>query len=283
MNRKLSNLFYTLLLMIPAIVSCSHTSGIYVSDSQKKAEVLNIRGLRAAEKNELQDAERLFLSAIIISTSIEDYSAKAKTYINLARLYRLNKSLIKAEAYISKAAAIKIDDSSIYSECYYEKALLELATNRPNEALLSASNSLHSEGEFYKGKRRNLVSRCLYLSGKKNEALMQAMVALSENASSELHEEEANSYYMVGIINRDNKLLNESINFFLKALKIDKKLGISNKIIRDLEGLALTSEAQGANVAAVSYWQRAKEIYVVNGKKAEAEKIDIKIGNDSAH
>lgn len=243
------------------------------SASEQRAATLQTRALRAAEKHDHQSAEQLLREALAINTSIEDNPQKVITLINLARLQRLNNDLENAQLNIARALAIQLDDQSIRAESYHEKALLELAMHKPDKALKAAKISIDSEEGIYRGKRRNVIGRCLYEMGNKKEALSESITALSENRSSGLQEEEANSLFMLGIIAREEKQYEESGKHLHQALVIDKQLGLTLKIGRDLEALANSSLAAGNTKEARIYLERAMELYGAAGETSKTKAI----------
>lgn len=269
------NKFFVILCILTAlfISACAASTPALRSDSEQRAATLQTRALRAAEKNDYQNAEQLLKEALVINTSIEDSPQKVITLINLARLQRLNNDLENAKLNIAKALAIQVNVRSVRSESYHEEALLELALHKPDKGLAAARTALDTEEGIYKGKRRNVISRCLYEMGNKKEALSESITALSENRSSGLQEEEANSHFMLGIIAREEKQYDESVKHLHQALIIDKQLGLPLKIGRDLEALANTSLAASDTIEALIYLGRAMELYDAIGETGKTKTI----------
>lgn len=261
------------ILIILYVSGCANTTNIRRSETEQKAISLQSRALRAAEKQEYKEAERLFSDALASYTSIENNQQKALILINLARLNRQNNNIIRAEFFLKKALSIDSKDDTIIAETYYEKSLIEVASGKPQDALLSARKSFAAEKGIYKGKRQNLIARALYENGDMYTAQTEALAALHENHEQNLLEEEANSLYIVATIEREQKHIRESRQHYQEALIIDKKLGIPHKISRDLVGLAEAAIADNMTKEAVMYMERAIEIYGATGQAQKAQAL----------
>lgn len=245
-------------------------SPVIRAESQQRADTALARAVRAEQKGDHQQAEKLLSEALATSSSIEDYPGRATALINLARLHRLQHDLPKSEAYIDQALALQTTESRLSAEAAHEKALLELAKGNPAKALEWSQQALTAETGNARGSRRNLIARIQLLLGNWSAADALARTALIENRSSEHAEEEANSLRIMGIVARNEKRSSEGERFLQEALSIDKRIGNSAKIAIDLEELA-TSSLQVANLkTAADYLERAYEVNRAAGRVQQA-------------
>lgn len=237
-----------------------------------RAETAYNRGLRAEQKGDSPEAEKLLTLSLSISTSIEDIPARTKALIQLARLYRLRHDLPKAETCIDQAlAAVSGTDPHLVVEAAYEKALIELASARPDTALEWANRAIAAERGNALGRRLNLAGRIQLVRGRWSEAAALAGKALGENRSAGQAEEEANSLRILGIVARNEKNYGTGMDLLQEALQIDKRIGKSSKIAADLEELAATSREAGNLSDSAAYLERAYEVNLAGGRLRQAE------------
>jgi len=239
-------------------------------EAQLRAETALSRGIRAQQKGDPGEAEKLLIESLTTSSSIEDYPARATALINLARLYRLQHDLLKAETCIDRALATTGIDARLSSEAAYEKALLELAKDNPATALEWAQKAIAAEKGPALGSRLNLAARIQLVRGKWSEADALAGKALSENRSAGQAEEEANSLRILGIVARNEKQYDRGAQFLQEALQIDKRIGKSGKIAVDLGELAVTARNGGKLKESANYLERAYEINLAAGRIRQA-------------
>lgn len=230
------------------------------AESQQRADTALVRGVRAEQKGNYQEAEKLLSEALTTSSSIEDYVGRTTALINLARLHRLQHDLLKSESFIDQALALPTTDPRQTAEAAQEKALLELAKGNPAQALEWAQQALATEPGNLRGSRRNLTARIQLLLGNRSAADTLARAALPENRSSGQAEEEANSLRIMGIIARHETKYSESVLYLQEALVIDKRIGKSAKIALDLEELAAVAQQAGNLQTAADYLARAYDV-----------------------
>lgn len=236
-----------------------------------RAETTLSRGLRAEQKGDSLEAEKLLIQSLTISTSIEDNPARAAALINLARLYRLQQDLPKAESCIDQALAIVEDTPHLSAEAIYEKALVELAKGRPSTALEWAQKAIAAERGSARGSRLNLAARIHLVQGNWSEADALARKALSENRSLGQAEEEANSLRTLGIVARHEKNYDQGAQLLGEALRIDKRIGKNSKIASDLGELAGTARSAGKLRESAVYLERAFEVNQAGGRLRQAK------------
>jgi tetratricopeptide (TPR) repeat protein len=241
-------------------------------ETQLRAETALSRGIRAEQKGDSHEAEKLLTQSLAISTSIEDYPARATALIHLARLNRLRHDLSKAETYIDLALAAIELDPRFSAEAAYEKALVELAKDSPAAALEWSQKAIAAEHGSALGSRLNLAGRIQLVFGKWSDADGLARKALSENRSAGQAEEEANSLRILGIVARNEKKYDLGSQFLQEALQIDKQIGKNSKIAADLEELAETARNAGNLRDSATYLERAYAVNLAGDRLRQALK-----------
>jgi len=236
-------------------------SKVLRSEAQSRADTFLKRAIRAGQKGEVAEAERLLREALAVSSSIEDIPAKSVELINLARLSRLNSDLAAAMASIDAALALLTPQADFYSEAAHEKALVCLAGGDPATALSWAERSVAAEPGTSQGRRLNLVGRILVAQGEWLKAGQTVKRALEENRGDANLEERANSLRILGIVARNGKDLSGAEQLLKEALGIDKQIGASAKIASDLEELAATARAGGDLNKTARYLKRAYDVH----------------------
>jgi tetratricopeptide (TPR) repeat protein len=239
-------------------------------EAQLRAETALSRGIRAEQRGDNSEAEKQLTQSLSLSTSVEDYPARATALINLSRLHRLQHDLPKAETSIGLALAIAGIDSRLFAEAAYEKALLELARDRPETALEWANKAIAAEPGNALGSRLNLAARIQFVRGRWNDADALARKALAENRSAGQMEEEANSLRILGVVARDENKFDRGTEFLQEALLIDKRIGKSGKIAADLGELAETARNAGNLRESAAYLERAYEVNLAGGRLRQA-------------
>lgn len=238
--------------------------------TQARAETLLMRAVRAEQRGDVREAEKLLRESLGVSGSIDDGPAKAKALVNLARLYRLGHAPSKAAEAIDAALGLMEPDAAIHAEACQEKALVELSSGRAAAALPWAEKAVAKERGGLLGRRLNLVGRIQLARGDMTAAAAALKKALDENRGSDHAEEEANSLRMLGIVARGQQRLADAERLLGEALEIDKRIGTSVKIAADLEELALTARAAGNLDRAALYLERACDVHLNGGRMVPA-------------
>ncbi|KAA0895011.1 tetratricopeptide repeat protein [Oryzomonas rubra] len=236
------------------------------SEAESRADTLLKRAIRAEQKGDGAEAEKLLREALAVSSSIEDIPAKSVELINLARLSRLNSDLAAAAAAIDAALGLLTPQADFYGEAAHEKALVCLASGDPATALAWAERSVAAGPGTSLGRRLNLVGRILLAQGEWLKAGQTVKRALEENRGDYNREERANSLRMLGIVARNGKDFGGAEQLLKEALGIDKQIGASAKIASDLEELAATARAGGDLNKTARYLERAYDVHYSAGR-----------------
>jgi len=242
------------------------STNIIRPESQRLAETLLIRAIRAEHKGDVKHAEALLKESLAVSTSIEDSYAKAMAFINLARLYRSGNHPEQAADNIDAALTLLEPGSAIYAEAAHEKALILLMANNAEIAQQWAEKSVTNEKGGLLGRRLNLLGRIQLARNDLRSSVITLQKALAENHSSDNAEEEANSLRMLGIIARKENIFKDAERLITKALEIDKRIAVSTKIAMDLEELSKTALASGNLLNAARYLERTYDVHL-NAKR----------------
>lgn len=260
-------------LLVPLallLCGCLGTRQASRPETQLRAETALARAIRAEQKKDSREAEQLLVQSLDLSSSIEDYPARATALINLARLSRQRHEQQKAESYISRALESAEKAPLLASELYYEKALVELSGNRADSSLEWAQKAIAAERGPELGSRLNLAARIQLARGRTEEAEALAGKGLGENRSAGLEEEEANSLRILGTAARERKDFIRGMQLLQEALKIDKWIGKSSKIAADLEELSGTAQSAGDLKESAEWLERAYEVHRAGGRPERA-------------
>lgn len=268
MNRVTS----AILLASTLLLCCCSTTRQTKPEIAERTDQLIRKGIRAAQQQDISEAELFFAEALTISASIEDQASMTRVLINQARLYRLNNMIEKASKAIDAAMAINRSETAFNSELAYEKALLELAKGNHKGARQWADQAVANERGMLAGVRLNLLARIMLIQAEQPAALKTALEALQQNRKNDLIEEEGNSLRLIGSIYRDQNRLDQSKQFLEEALRLDKTIGKSAKIASDLEELAKTCLQAGQPSLSISYLQRAQIVNQSGGRLERARR-----------
>jgi tetratricopeptide (TPR) repeat protein len=228
-----------------------------------------MRGIRADQKGDALEAERLLAESLRLSSAIEDNPAMARARISLARLSRLRHDTAGARDAADGALALLGTDAADYAEAAQEKAQVELPSDSAL-ALAWAEKAVAAEKGTLSGRRLNLLGRIQMARGDMASATLTLKRALDENRKAKLQEEEANSLRMMGILARDRQRVPDAERLLTEALEIDKRIGVSGKVALDLEELATTALASGATDKAIALLRRAHEVNRNGGRPSRA-------------
>lgn len=258
-------------LLFPLLAGCSgSTPQPPRPEAFLQAETALKKSIRAEQKGDRPEAERLLTQSLNTSSSIENYPARSQALINLARLNRLSHNLSKAETYIDQVLETADMEAHLSAEAAYEKALIKLVMGNPAHALEWAQKAVTSEPGSALGRRLNLVGRIQLVRGAWSDADTYARKALSENRASGQVEEEANSLRILGVVARNEKNYDLGEIFLQEALEIDKRIGKSAKIAVDLGELSKTARDAGNLKVAANYLERAYQVNLAAGRLRQA-------------
>lgn len=229
------------------------------SKAQQRSDDLAARAVRLEEKGDSAEALLLLEEALAVSTSVEDTPARQRLLINMVRIYRLKSEPGKARPLLDQLFRTGLAGSPHEAEAAYERASLMLTEGNSGPALEWAEKGVQAERGGHRGRRLNLLARVQIARQNLAAAHETARRALADNRASGAQEEEANSLRLLGVMARQGGIPAESAQLLSEALIIDKRLGVSAKIVTDLEELALTATASGDTSAAAEYRTRADQ------------------------
>lgn len=286
MNRKkdyhliLCILFYILLIF--SISACTSTK---VQISQRKARCieLNQKGEHAFKKEEYMKALNLYLEALNISRAIEDMDSMGKNLINIAYVYYKMGDTKKAHIFVDQiingfpstfGIESLIKAMSIKSLIYYEEKNIEDSSLWIERSLdLCEKNQCNEKGLLL-----NIKARIILAEKDNKSALEFAKQALEYSRKINDMAETANAFRIIGDIEFLNGDHNASIKAYESAFCIDKELESSEKMVKDLIGIASNYEKQGKIENALLYLRRALSISQGSGKivmeRSVSEKIE---------
>jgi tetratricopeptide (TPR) repeat protein len=232
-----------------------------LSDAHMNAIEFNHRADRAFKNSDYKKAGILYNEALKVNRSIENIDGIALNLINLAAVYRKT-----GDKEIANRCVDEILNSSIpfsqhhLSEAAYIKAIIYMDDGHHNssqtwldKALSFCKNAECSiEGRIY-----NLKSRISLLNGNTDYAVTYAYKALEMNKKNDDRQEAANSLRLIADAKTSAGEYDDAKRLYEDALDIDKSLGLSKKIVRDLMGIGNALMKQGRHKDACMYFKRA--------------------------
>jgi tetratricopeptide (TPR) repeat protein len=237
----------------------------FQSETLTREITLSGKAEKAFRRGRHDRAIELTLESLRLSRTIENVDGTATSLINLAVLFRVVGEREKA----FRAAAAVLETTEVdyggakKAEAAYVTALLHLDTDNYGEAddwtrralAFCRDNRCASEG-----KALNLMGRIAFLRGDYEEALDRASGALRTNRSQADRREIANSLRILGESNVALANHETARPLLEEALSIDKDLGLSGKIARDLEGLGTLEKGAGREAVAERYYRRSRAV-----------------------
>ncbi len=220
---------------------------------------------QALRDGDLLRARDLFAQTLRLQQSLDDLNGIARSSINLATLshklgddamaFQLLESLLENNAPYS---------AEIRSTAAFRKAVivLDAYTDSPTASSMSLADqtisaALHicanSCPEFIGIK--NLQARLILLKGDHLTALSVAESVLKNSAAAP--EEQANAARIAGLAQNNLGRYEQALAHYLNALQSDKTLGLSSRIILDLQGIADALQKLGRTPEAENYARRA--------------------------
>jgi tetratricopeptide (TPR) repeat protein len=220
---------------------------------------------KAFRRGKHDRAIELTLESLRLSRSIENIDGTATNLINLAVLFRVAGE--KDRAFQAAAEVLETTDvdygSAKKAEAACQTALLHLDIGNFEEAGDWAERALSFCGDTRcasEGRALNIMGRAAFLRGDYEEALDRASTALKANRSQEDRQEIANSLRILGESNVALARHETARPLLEEALSIDKDLGLSSKIARDLEDLGDMEKGAGREAEAERYYRRSRAV-----------------------
>ena len=254
--------FLTLLLL----ASCGGRGAPpFRSETLTREITLSGKAEKASRRGKHTRAIELTLESLRLSRTIENIDGTATNLINLAVLFRTvgeREKALRAAAAVLEATDVDYG-SSRKAEAAYVTALLHLDTGNFEEAVDWAQRALafcRDDRCTSEGKALNLMGRIAFLQGDYEGALGHASAALRANRSQAARREIANSLRILGEANTALTRHETAGPLLEEALSIDKDLGLSSKIARDLEALGDMEKGAGREADAERYYRRSRAV-----------------------
>jgi tetratricopeptide (TPR) repeat protein len=236
-----------------------------------EAVALNERGIRAQEIGKNDVALALFAEALRLHASIENETGMIVALVNIARTHRLLGNLDDARQAAQRAAKMVREGMEEFSTVLFEQAKIAFAAGEHLAAKASAEAALASAGKDLLAARHNLLARIHFSTGELPAALRHAEQALGRGRAASNRGEEANAHRLLGEIRLAQGDADQAAHHFNAALTLDRQLGRSAAIVRDLIGLAEVSLLREERPAALAYLQRAASVSASYSSRQEGE------------
>jgi len=272
-------IIFPLLFICPGCSTGPHQP----SERQQIAIESNQRAENAYKKRNYIKALNHYMEALNISRSLENADSMGSNIVNIAYVYyrmgEREKSHTYADLIINKnpfeySVRYLIDAMSIKALLYCDESNGKEASFWADKALnLCQGVSCREEGRIY-----NIRARASLLNKDIKAATEYAKKGLEINKKIDDVAEMGNSMRIMADIELMNKNYEASRGLYKDALLIDKSLELSDKMINDLLGIAVTFEKQGRPNEALPYYRRAISISEGMGnmemEKSIREKIE---------
>ena len=237
------------------------------ADALQRAQVLYQRG-------EFEAALKQGLKAYDLAASIEDEDGIAAALINLSAYYQRLGQAAEARSTVEQV----LQANMAYPAGRVAQAALRRAVLAAEDGAADTAEALIVRSEMA------CASPCLLVAGhaslraqlaiERNDApaaLAHAGRALAEARGRGEEEEAANALRLTANALIVAKRSAESIAPLTEALAIDKRLGASRKVFRDLLLLGIAERARGDEAAAQAYLRRAQEVARADGVAAAVQ------------
>jgi len=235
------------------------------SETLTREITLSGKAEKAFRRGNHARAIKLTLESLRLSRTIENVDGTATNLINLAVLFRVVGE--REKAFRAAAAVLETTDvdygSARKAEAAYVTALLHLDTGNFGEAVDWAERALafcRDDRCASEGRALNLMGRIAFLRGDYEGSLDHASAALRANRSQMARRETANSLRILGESNVALARHETAGPLLEEALSIDKDLGLSGKIARDLEILGDLEKGAGREAGAERYYRRSRAV-----------------------
>lgn len=235
------------------------------SETLTREIALSQKAEKAFRRGRHDRAIELTLESLRLARKIENIDGTATGLINLAVLFRVVGE--REKAFRAAAAVLETTDvdygSARKAEAAYVTALLHLDTGNYREAGNWARRALafcRDDRCASEGRALNLMGRVAFLQGDYEGALDHTSAALRANRSQTARREIANSLRILGESNVALTRHETARPLLEEALFIDKDLGLSSKIARDLESLGDLEKGAGREESAERYYRRSRAV-----------------------
>jgi tetratricopeptide (TPR) repeat protein len=235
------------------------------SETLARETALSEKAEEAFRRGRYDRALELTLESLRLSRKIENIDGTATGLINLAVLFRVVGE--REKAFRAAAAVVETTDvdygGARKAEAACVTALLHLDGEDYGEAGDWARRALafcRDDRCASEGSALNLMGRAAFLGGGYEEALDHASAALKANRSQANRREIANSLRILGESNVALGRHEAAGPLLEEALSIDKDLGLSGKIARDLEALGDVEKGAGREAEAERYYRRSRAV-----------------------
>jgi len=214
---------------------------------------------KALKNGELFSAQNDFAKVLSLQQSLDDTTGAATTLINLATVTH---QLGDDESALKWLDRLLLEKEDIYPKesrltAAFRKAVILANHSRLDEAesSLQDSEKICSNKCPLKQSMRILRARIALLRGDAEQAISLAQDASKSGGDGK--EEHANALRVIASAEEKLERAASALQHYQAALEIDKRLGLSERISEDLNGMARVSEKLGQSRQAGEYSRRA--------------------------
>ena len=266
------------LMLLVLLGGCANAPEVVRPVRQEASLDANQRARTLYARGDFTEAVKQAQQALDLATSIEDEDAMAMSLINLSVIYqRLDRSKEARQTVerILDGGALSFPPRRL-AEAALRRAVLATDDGEADraEALLLRSEQTCSGECPLRGKQGNLRAQLAIERGRLDEALRWAEKALAENRARHDEEETANAQRLAANALILSGRLEEAETRLTDALNIDKRLGVSRKIYRDLLLLGIAARRRGNEDSARVFFVRARDVARADGHAATAREAE---------
>lgn len=261
------------LLLLALLCACAATPPARAPRHEAAADALQ-RAQVLYQRGEFEAALKQGLKAYDLAASIEDEDAVAAALINLSTYYQRLGRAGEARATVEQV----LQANMTYPAGRVAEAALRRAVLAAEDGDAEAAAGMIARSEKACNAPCPLTARYANLRAQiaieRNDpptALAQSGMALAEARRLGEEEEAANALRLTANALIVAKRSAESIAPLTEALAIDKRLGASRKVYRDLLLLGIAERARGDEPAAQAYLRRAQEVARADGAAAAVQ------------
>lgn len=255
--------YLTALVVIVVVVGCASARQAKPHTAEVEAARITHAGVEAASSGDYLWAAEKFRQAVKIHRSVDNRRGEIENSVNLARVLIKLKALGEAEAVLVSAInlATETQETDLLPEVLATLAKLKYLSNDAPGALKLVEKAIVMDtgrARATLGGRLNLKGVILIGQGRRDEAFEVLTEALALNSRYNMKVELANSY-------RALAELTDSLEYFEKALDLDRTSGDTAKIALDLRAMGEAYVKLGRTGEAPFYLDRAYRVYLDAG------------------
>ncbi len=263
------------------LAACSSPPPRAPSAAQASAQAHNLTGARALRRGDLNAALAAYGDALAASDSVEDFEGSATALLNLALVHARLGQLDAAHARVDRilTAPQRYSDAQ-RGQAATRKAMLYVDAKSYGMALQWADQARGVCGDPcpLAATLANLRAFVALDRGESERAIGQAARAAELAAALGQPAEHANALRLLGRANTRIGKTEDAAQALAQALRIDRELGLPERIALDLMHAGENEERRAQPAAARDFYERALNVAQAAGLVNLADALRVRIG-----